>query len=51
MLLKKDAIIPKVRVSQKTKELAEQRAQELGLSTSEYVRYLIQKDIDKNNKK
>ncbi|WP_425447705.1 hypothetical protein [Dethiothermospora halolimnae] len=45
-MLKKDAIIPRTRVSQKTRDLAEQRAEELGLGLSEYIRFLVQKDID-----
>lgn len=41
----KDKLI-QLRVSARLKELGEERADELGLSMADYIRYLIAKDTD-----
>jgi len=47
--MKKSESFPMIRVTSKFKELAEQRASSMGLSLTDYIRYLIQKDIDEYN--
>lgn len=38
-----------IRVSEKMKEFAKKRCEEIGMNLSDYIRYLIMKDVD--NKK
>jgi antitoxin component of RelBE/YafQ-DinJ toxin-antitoxin module len=44
--MKKDTNIPPVRVSEVIRKKAEQRAEELGMNLSDYIRYLILKDTE-----
>lgn len=48
--MNKDTVIP-IRLKEGIKNMAEERAKQLGMNRTEYIRWLITNDLEKNYKK